>query len=252
MKTLARAFLILSLTVIAPTQPLGADPVNDVRAALARLTAVEPIRATYELQQSVANEGKFGNDKYAGKATVELEGDGSGFRVIIPRPLLEQVEREQQAHAKSAKQQTPTVSALREIEPVDTSDAIDFAPTLLRLLDGAKLVSDAQSTWQGHPARALVLRVADRLDEDDSNKVKISENRLTLWLGPDLIPLGAEHIVNAKFSFLIFKGEQKQKKSWYLSHVADRLVRVRHELTRTSSGMGQKGNESVVALVHVH
>ena len=243
----ARPILVLLLAL-----PAAADPVADVRAVLSKLTGLEPIRATYELQRSVANEGKFANDKFAGKAVVELQGDGGGFRVVFPRPLLEQVEREQQAHAKSSKQPTPTVSALREIDPVETSDAIDFAPTLLRLLDGATLVSDTQSTWQGHPARALVLRVADRIDGEDAGRVKISENRLTLWLAADLLPLGAEHILNAKFSFLIFKGETKQKKSWYLARVSDRLVRVRHELTRVSSGMGQKGNESVVALVHVH
>jgi hypothetical protein len=231
---------------------LSADPVGDVRAALGRLTAREAIKATYEVQQSVANEGKFGNDKYAGKAIVELEADGGGFRMVIPPPLLEQIEREQQAKIRDVKQSTPTVSALKEMDPVETANAVDFAPVLLRMLDGAKLVSDAASTFQGKPARALVLRLADRLDEDDAGRVKIAENRLTLWLDNDLVPVGAEHLLNAKFSFLVFKGESKQKKSWYFAHVADRLVRVRHESTQSSSGMGQKGNESVVALVRVH
>lgn len=249
--TLARLAPVISI-VLAIAGPIAADPIADVRAALTRLPAREPIRATYELQHTVANEGKFDNDKFSGKAVVELEGGDSGFHVIFPRLLLDQISSEQEAKNRNQKQSTPTVSALHEIDAVETANAIDFAPVLLRLLDEAKLVSDAQSTFQGKPARALVVRVKDRVDAEDASRVKIAENRLTLWLGPDLVPVGAEHIVNAKFSFLFFKGESKQRKSWYLARVADRLVRVRYEQQQNSSGMGQKGNESIVATLHVH
>jgi hypothetical protein len=200
----------------------------------------------------VANEGKFDNDAFTGKAVVELEGDGGDFRVVFPRSLLDQISREQESRTQDVNKKAPTVSALSQIDPVETANAIDFAPTLLRMLHGAKLVSDAPSTFQGKPARAMVLRLADRVEKEDAGRVKISENRLTLWLGADLVPVGAEHLLNAKFSFLIFKGESKQKKSWYFAQVADRLVRVRHESTESGSGMGQKSHETVVATVKVH
>jgi len=245
--TILRAVLLVALAA-----PAVAEPLADVRASLARLTAREPIRATYELQRTGASEGTFGDDKFSGKAIVELEGDASGFRVIYPRPLLDQIEREQQARVRDVKQTTPTVKALSQIVPVETSNAIDFAPELLRMIDGAKLVSDAASTFQGKPARAMVLRLASRLDPDDKGKMKMLEDRLTLWLGQDLVPVGAEHVVHAKFSFLVFRGESKQKKSWYFAHVTDRLVRVRHEATENNSGMGQKANESLIATVKVH
>lgn len=232
--------------------PLAADPLGDVRAAVSKLTAREPIKATYEYQRSVANEGKFGNDKFSGKAVVELEGSDGGYHIVFPRNLLDQVERERVARVRNPGQQTPTANALREIEPVETADALDFGPTLLRLLDGSKLVSDAQGTWAGKPARVLVVRVPDRLDKEDAGRMKIAENKLTLWLGSDLVPLAAEHHLNAKFSFLIFKGEMKEKKSWHLARVADRLVRTRYEAHQNSSGMGQKGNEVVVATLRVH
>lgn len=246
MRTLGTALLLLLTT------PLFADALGEIRTGLGRLTARESIRATYEMEQAVNNEGKFGNDNYTGKVSVELEGDANGFRVIFPRPLLEQMTREQVAKARNPNQSSPTVSALSEIDPVETSNAIDFAPVLLRMLEGAKVVSDGSGTWAAKPARVMVLRLADRLDKDDAGRVKIAENRLTLWLGADHVPLAAEHILNAKFSFLIFKGESKQKKSWHFARVADRLVRVRHESSQSSSGMGQKGNEKVVATLRVH
>jgi hypothetical protein len=238
--------------VLAIAVPLAAEPLAEIRALLGKLTAREPIRATYEVQRTVVSEGKFDNDKVNGKATLELEGGGGEVRVIVPRPLLEQIAREQEARAQNVELPTPAADTLSQLDPLETSNAIDFAPTLLRLLNGAKIVSDAQSTFQGKPARALVLRLADRLQKKDAGRLKIGENRLTLWLGPDLMPIGAEHLLHAKVSVLFLKMEMKQKKSWYFAQIADRLVRVRHESTENNSGMGQKANESLVATVRVH
>lgn len=245
MTNIARiAFAVLFAT------PLIADPASDVRAALTRLTAREPIRATYEVQRAVANEGKFDNDKFTGKVSVDLEADTTGLRISFPRTLLDQIGREQDSESRNPKEKMPTVNALNELEPVETAQAIDFAPVLIRMLEGAKVVSDAGGTWAGKPVRVMIFRLLDEPHEGPG-KVTVAENKLTLWLGTDLVPLAAEHIAAGKFSFLIFKGESRQKKSWHLTRVADRLVPLRHELTRTSSGMGQKGNESVVAVVRV-
>jgi hypothetical protein len=241
-----------TLIALALALPLAADPLTDVRTALGKLTAREPIRATYEVQRSVVSEGRFDNDKVNGKAAVEIEGGDGDFRVVLPKATLDQVSRELQARSQNVELSTPTVQALSQLDPVETSNAIDYAPVLLRMLHGAKLVSDTQSTFQGKPARAVVLRLEDRIEKEDAGKVKISENRLTLWLGPDHVPVGAEHLMNLKFSVIIFRGESKQKKSWYFTAVGDRLVRTRHESTESNAGMGQKANESLVATVRVH
>lgn len=246
-----RILLALLLT-FAVAIPLAADPLTDIKATLGKLTAREPIRATYEVQRSVVSEGKFDNDKVNGKAVVELEGTGGEFRVIIPKPLLDQIAREQEASALDVEKATPTVGALSQLDPVDTSTAIDFAPTLLHMLHGAKVISDSQSTFQGKPTRALVLRLQDRIEKEESGRFKILENRLTLWVGPDLIPVGAEHLFQGKVSVLLLKFETKQKKSWYFAQIADRLVRTRHESSQNNSGMGQKANEVMVATLRVH
>jgi hypothetical protein len=240
-----------ALALLLITLPLAADPIGDVRGALRRLTGRQPIRATYEVQRAVANEGKFANDKFTGTVSVELEGDANGFRVVFPRTLLDQVGREQDAEARDPKLKTPTVGAVKEIDPVETSQALDFAPVLLRLLEGAKVVSDGNGTWQAKPVRVMVFRLADE-PHDGPGKVTVLENRLTLWLGADMVPLAAEHLASGKFSLLVLKGESRQKDSWHLTRVADRLVPHRHEFTRTSSGLGQKGNESVVSTLRVH
>ena len=241
----------LALTLLIAL-PLAADAVTDVRTALGRFGARETVRATYEVQQSVKNEGKLGNDAFSGKVAVDLESGANGYHIIVGRTLLDQIEREQQARDRNPKLNTPTASALRQIDAVEAADALDFAPRVLRLIDGAKLLSDVAGTWAGKPARVLVLRAADRMDPDDAGKVKVAENRVTLWLDAENIPLAVEHLFGAKFSFLFLKGEMKEKKSWHLARAGDHLVRARYEYTQNSSGMGQKGSESLVATVRVH
>jgi hypothetical protein len=234
------------------TTPLFADAVTDVRGALTSLTGRHPIRATYEVQRSVKTEGKLDNDAISGKVAFELQGGPDGFQMIFSHALLEQVERERQAELRNQKLKAPTVHALSGMSTLQASEALDFAPTLLRLIDGAKVVSDAAGTWQGKPVRAVVLRVVDRIDDDDKKRLKIPENRLTLWIGPDHVPLAAEHSTTAKISVLILKWEQKQRKSWHLARVADRLVSTRYEEHQAGSGMGQKGSETTVATLRIH
>jgi len=248
MRTHILAPLVASLLAL----PLSADAVSDVRGALAGLKAMEPIRGTYELERNGTSAGKLDNDKYGGKVTVDVEGGPAGFQLIFPQNLLDQVEKEQHAEVRNKKTKAQTALALGAIDALETSQAIDFAPVLLRLIEGAKVLSDSTGTWQGKPARAVVLRVVDRLDDDDAKRMKVLENKLTLWLGTDNVPLAAEHVSNAKLSFLIFRWEFKEKKSWHLARVTDRLVRLRYEEHQSGSGMGQKTSETTVATLRLH
>lgn len=239
------------LLLFSITLPLHADAFTDLRASLGKLTAREPIRATYEVQRAVTNEGKYANEKFNGKAAVDLEGDGNGVRVAYARPLLEQVTRELQVRAHDRKQPTPTVSALNEISAVAAAEALDAGPPILHLIDDAKVVEDREGTWQGKPVRVVIFRLADKRDSD-FGKETVAENKLTLWLGADAVPLAAEHVHSAKYSFLFIKGESKSKRSWHFAHVGDRLVRVRQEESESGSGLGQKGSMSLLATLRVH
>ncbi|MEA2491467.1 MAG: hypothetical protein QOH21_3259, partial [Acidobacteriota bacterium] len=153
----------------------------------------------------------------------------------------------------NSKQKAATANALRQVDPVAAAEAIDYAHVLLRLLEGAKVVEEKAGAWQGKPARTVVFRLLDRKEDDDGpGKVTISENRLTLLLTPDHVPVGGEHVFNMKVSFLIFHGELKQKKNWQFGHIGDRLVRLREEEQQSGSGMGQKTNDHTIATVKVH
>jgi hypothetical protein len=236
--------------VLLAALPLYADALSDVRSSLARLGATTPIRATFDLQRNEVDEGKFSNDKVSGHASVDLEADGAAVKLVVPRPLLAQIGHELDARAKNPDANTPTERALDEISTYMAAEALDGAPPLIRLMEDAKVVSDGPGTWGGKPVRVVILRLSDKMGKTPG-KVSILENRLTLWLGPDHVPLAAEHIHALKFSFLVFKSEQRAKRSWHYARSGDRLVRARYELTQTTSGMGQKGTDMTVATVKV-
>ncbi|HUP61352.1 MAG TPA: hypothetical protein VNA69_13125 [Thermoanaerobaculia bacterium] len=238
------------LLILAIAAPLHADAVVDLRAALARLTAREPIRVTCDVQRAVNSEGKWDNQKFNGVASLHLEADAAGVRLSYPRSLLEQIERELATRAKDPKQPTPTVSAAQQIDLVNATHALDAAQPLLNMLDGAKVVEDRGGTWQGKPARVVIFRLENK-PERGVGKVTVSENKLTLWLGADDVPLAAEHRRVAKFSLLFLKGESTSKHSWHFAHIGDRLVRTRIEESESGSGLGQKGTSSVVATLRV-
>lgn len=239
--------LAILLLIAAPGY---ADALTDVRGALARLAATTPIRATFELQRNEIDEGKFANGKSGGKAIVDLEADRSSFRLVIPRSMLEQISKELDVRAKDPNLPAPTERALNDITTLVAAEAVDGAPSLLRMMDEARIVSDATGTWGGKAARVVVLRLADRVPKNPG-KVTINENKLTLWLGSDHVPLAAEHVRQVKFSFLILKSEQKSKRSWHYARSGDRLLRARYESNETTSGMGQKGNDVIVATLKV-
>lgn len=239
------------LLLFVVTVPLHADAFTDLRGALGKLAAREPVRATYEVQRVVKNEGKFDDDKFTSKAAVDLEGDGSGVRLIYPKPLLDQIALELEARSKDPMLAAPTIDAVGQIGPIPAANALNAAPALLNLLTDAKVVEDRGGTLQGKPARVVIFRLADK-KQSKTGKVTVLENKLTLWLNTDHVPLAAELVRNIKFSFLIFKGEQKSKESWHLVQVGDRLVRARLEQSEIGSGMGQNSNESTVATLRVH
>ena len=101
------------MPVLLVALPLHADALTDVRSALSRLGATTPIRATLDIQRNEVDEGKFANDKFNGRASVDIEADGAAVRLVVPRPLLEQIGRELDVRAKDPDANTPTERRVR-------------------------------------------------------------------------------------------------------------------------------------------
>lgn len=109
------------LVVLLAALPLHADALSDIRTALGRLGATTPIRATFELQRNEADEGKFSNAKFNGRAAVDIEADGGAFRLVVPRTLLDQIALELDARPRiptpSPRPSAPSTRSARSWPP---------------------------------------------------------------------------------------------------------------------------------------
>ncbi len=71
----------------------GADTLGDVRAAVSRLSAKTPVRATFASKQFSKASGRFANENVHRSVSAEVAHDASGVSIIVPQTLLDEVSR---------------------------------------------------------------------------------------------------------------------------------------------------------------
>jgi len=230
-----------------------ADVVADMRAAVAQLRATKPIHVSIDVQQSRKNEGRFANQQFTGNASLDVIEDDAGLHISFPRALLEKADRESREHTADPHKQTPTRAAVNDTQATDIADAVNFAPPFLRLLDTATRISEARGVRDGRPVRIIVLKITPKLPPEATSifSVKFTEDKMTVWLGDDNIPVAAERIQRGTAGFMFIKGSMMNRSSWTFAHVFDRLVVLRDDSAYAGSGFGQKGEGRSVHVVTV-
>jgi hypothetical protein len=223
--------LILLLCLAAPLQ---ADTLGEVKAVLGRLNAKAPIRATWVSESNGSTNGKFANDKTSRRISVEAAQDAETIRVEIRRGEKR--------------------DALSSVSPASISENLDFADAFTDLLNTGTLSEEKRVVWNGVPARLLVLQLKEpkREHEISIGKVTYSENRLNVWIGPDAVPLAAEHTRKANAGFLMFHGDTTTRSTWQFARKDDHFVVTRFEDWSSFSGFGQQGQTHTIVTVSVH
>jgi len=247
MRRLAAPVLIfLSLTA-------RADVVTDMRAAVSQLHATKPIHVSIDVQRSRKNEGRFANQQFTGNASLDVVEDDAGLHITFPRALLDRADRESREHTADPRKQTPTRAAVNDTEATEIADAINFAPPFLRLLDTATRLSETRGVRDGRPVRIVVLKITPKLLPEATSifSVKFTEDKMTVWLGDDNIPVAAERVQRGTAGFLFIKGQMTSRSSWTFTHYADRLVVLRDDSSYAGSGFGQRGEGRSVQVVTV-
>src|SRR5438477_2887162 len=79
--------------------PLRADTLADVKAAIARLTARQPVRATFTIHSLSKASGRFANNNSSRNVAVEVAHDAEGVTIVVPQALVEKASDEQAARA---------------------------------------------------------------------------------------------------------------------------------------------------------
>ena len=239
---LALAFWLLAL-------PLSADTLADLKAAVGMLHGTAPCRAMVDVQREENNKGKVQNAKTTSSASAEAEINDDGLRVMYSSALLAKVAAEDAANDADNSKPAPTVGAMRSINAMSIVERLHYAESLLRLLNRSKTLSEARVVWQGRPARQLVMKVTTPPPKTPVGKVEYPEDKLTVWVGDDNLPLAATYSQKVVGGILFIKGEATASESWTFTRKDDRLILIREERAHNANGFGQHSDGREVITV---
>lgn len=226
-----------------------ADATTELRTTLAQLTATTPVHGTFEVTSTSNNSDEA--QASTGKASALFNADDAGLHITYPKAMLTQANQEARAEAVDPERQTPVRSAMGRIRALNVASLLDAASMLATGLIGAQLIDTTSANYRGRPARLMTLKLNPKMSKGTSKHVKSIDAKMSVWLGDDGVPVGAESTVTVKASFMLMSFISDQKESWTLGRVGDRLIATRHDSTQKSDGMGQHGSTQVTEVLLV-
>jgi hypothetical protein len=256
-------WLLLGLAAAGPAGLPGAQPppgeggaartreVAELAAILARFPATDPIQGSLEMQLSRQSMEEHWTDQ--SRATVDVEDGPQGLRVGLPRSTSRQTLQELRAQTLDPSKHMPIYNALQALTLNEVSADLDCAAALaqdLALAHAAEV--QAAASYLGKPARLIVLTLPPRLSAEARKHVRNAESRLSIWIGTDGLPLGAEKLEHTRGRFLVLFFENLRKQTWTYGHKGNRLFATRHEVADTASGMGQDFHNATTAILTLH
>jgi hypothetical protein len=244
-----RPLLLAVLTAL----PASADTLADLRTALAPLAGASPIRATVTVERARTAEGRFANQVSNATISYEAATDAQGMHLTFAPALVAKAQQELREHEIDPKKAQAVHNAIADIDTIDVHETLDFRARLLRMLSIGQTVSEARTLYRGVQARVVTLKLTPKLAKEATSvfNVKFTEDRLTLWIAADGIPLGAERQQKGSAGFLFLRGDMTNHDVWTFGRTGDRLVVTRHENSFLGTGFGQRAEGRTVQSVVV-
>ena len=223
-----------------------ADTLGDLKTAVGKLGARQPVRATFAAETNVKASGKFANEARARNINIEVAHDANGVTITVPQPLVEKATHGSDDSARNA---------IDAIHGMNVVEALDYRGSLLHMLMNAKVAEEKRVAFRGRPARLLVLALNEPQRKRDSiviGSVKTAEDRLSLWISEDNLPLAAERRTKTTAGFLFVHSDSSERTSITFGQSGDRLIVTRLETSGSGGGMGQNFDATSVQTVTVH
>lgn len=239
---------LLGILCFLVALPAFADTIGDLKSAVNRLVAHQPVRGIYAIEGAVKASGRFANSNMERTVSVEVAHDESGVSITIPQALIEKASQEAQSRNGAWDNAAErTIGSIRSIKIVE---ALNFRESLLGVLKLGTVTDERRVVFHGKPARMLTLKlqVPRKNNTIRIGTLKVDEE-MKLWVGDDHLPLAAERVEKSKAGFLMFHGETSSRTSYTFAHTADRLILARVETSGSASGLGQKLDETSVQTV---
>ncbi len=220
----------------------AAEPLAEMRSTLTRLQGSEAINAGLEIKQTVRDAN--GQKPSAGQVKLGLESGTQGLQLSFPSELMQQVEREAQAHAATPELPTPLADLLAAATPTRAAQLLGCAPGLLRSLDGAKVKESRADSLDGKPAQLFVLDVPGHLSAREKGDLSHFEGELKLWLDADGMPLASEETYKFSGRKMLIGFQGAESSSTRYAVAGARLVAKTRTSRSSFKGFGQD-NETV-------
>jgi hypothetical protein len=242
----------LSVLVLSLVLPLSANGLDDLRAALQKLPGFEPVRATLEhsFWRQITDDKKPTISQ--GKVSAQVEDGPQGLKVIWTKSTLQQAAREMAAQEREPERGTPTRMAMRNVDPLDTAEALNHAEALLRDLSQAQVTEEKAETWQGRPARLLVLKLTPRIPEQQKKYLKEVTVEGRVWIGPDGLPLAFSSSLAYKGRRMLISFEIGNTQELQFARVGNRLIVTRATSEDRNAGFGASQQTKKVTTLTVN
>jgi hypothetical protein len=241
--------LVASLVVFIAASA-SADTLSDLKNAVMRLQARQPVRATWRSEMTMKSAGRFSTANAARSVTAEVTHDGSGLAILIPQSLVDQASRTDGAQNEEA------VNALGSINASQILNLLDHRNSLVTLLTHATVIAERREPYEGRSARVLDLRLNVPLLKSKSTiqigSVKVTEDLLRVWVADNGLPLAAHRTRKTTAGFLMFHADAGQQTRLTFATAGDRLVITREEMNGSGSGLGQSVDGRSVETLTIH
>ncbi|HEX3110158.1 MAG TPA: hypothetical protein VHU41_13775 [Thermoanaerobaculia bacterium] len=217
-----------------------ADALGEVRTALQRMTASEPLHAVVQLDRSRHSHGRFLNDDFDGSVMFEVDEDANGIRVSYSRSLLQRATNEDWAKEINPARGAGTRDALSEAQPRSIETAVDAAGMVLHLVNRGHIVEQKIETVQGRPERMLLFHLP--ATDGAEPGVSTTADNFTLWIGADGLPVAAKRERKGSAGVLFIHVNTVRTETWTFAARGDHLVAMRFDDRSTVDGPGQHGD----------
>lgn len=235
---LNHCFSVLGLSLLV-AGVASASELDNLRATLAGMHASEPLAATLDVRNKSLDGDKDKPETTQAHLKLSVSVGAEGLQLGFSNALLKRVAAEKAAHAKDPNKSSPTAGLLGDVGPAQLHAMVDFTPSLLRRLEGAKLLSQRDEVHDDKPSHLLVFSVPAGLGKSDSDAVKHFKGDLKVWLDKDSVPLAVDESRVYKGRKFLISFESSSAISATVQRVGQRLITTHMRIESKGSGFGQ-------------
>jgi hypothetical protein len=239
----------VAVAVLLVGSQTRAGGLDDLRAALEKLRARDPVRARITQE----NRGEFDDDGQKrtrqGRATIVAEDGGGGqpLRLVYDDAVLTQAAREQAGRRDSR----GPGDAVRDLDALRVLDLLRSAENLLNDLAGARVTSETADRAEGRAGRVLELslRAPKGIDQEKGFRVGRTAR---ISIDADGAPISSEIRTHTEVRRLVFKVRFDTTERNAFAVAGHRLVTRRRETeNRWKASIFAAGSNHSVTTVEV-